>query len=57
MIVDSMTHAEVYKELERDRENMSRWWWHQHEGRRRKVMKCKKFPIKIWEDYTSPRKV
>lgn len=57
MIVDSMTHAEVYKELERDRENMSRWWWHQHEGRRRKVMKCKKFPIKIWEEYTSPRKV
>lgn len=26
MIVDSMTHAEVYQELELDREALTTWW-------------------------------
>ena len=56
MIVDSMTHEEVYQELERDRENISRWWAHQQEGRRRALLKCKTFPVHVWQEYTSPRK-
>ena len=56
MIVDSMTHEEVYQELERDRENISRLWAHQQEGRRRAVLKCKTFPLHVWQEYTSPRK-
>ena len=31
MIVDSMTHEEVYQELEREREAVTRWWRHQLE--------------------------
>ena len=26
MIVDSMTHVEVYAELEKEREAVTRWW-------------------------------
>lgn len=57
MIVDSMTHKEVYKELERDREAMTRWWMHQVEGMRRVALKGRTFPIVFTRDYTSPRKV
>ena len=56
MIVDSMTHEEVYRELERDRESISKWWHHQHDECRRSVLKSKTFPIKIWREHTSPRK-
>ena len=57
MIVDSMTHEEVYKELERDRENISRWLCHQMNAQRRRIIKCKRFPINIWLDHITPRKV
>ena len=57
MIVDSMTHEEVYKELERDRENISRWLYHQMNAQRRRIIKCKRFPLNIWFDHTTPRKV
>ena len=56
MIVDSMTHDEVYQELERDREAVTRWWRHQLDDQRRRVLKCTKFPMHIWKDYTSTRK-
>lgn len=56
MIVDSMTHEEVYSELEHDRWGMTRWWRHQLEELRRPVMKSTKFPCHFWRDYTSPRK-
>lgn len=56
MIVDSMTHEEVYVELERDRESISRWWWHQQQGRRRMVLKSKVFPLRIWQEHISARK-
>ena len=35
MIVDSMTDREVYSELEKDREAVTRWWHHQKEAMRR----------------------
>ena len=56
MIVDSMTHEEVYEELARDREAVSAWWRHQLEGQRRRALKCRQFPMNIWRDYTSTRK-
>ena len=57
MIVDSMTHAEVYQELERDREAMTRWWHHNLLNQRRRALKCTRFPLQLWFEYTSPRKV
>ena len=57
MIVDSMTHEEVYQELERDREAMTLWWHHKKLELRRRILKAQKFPINLWFEYTSPRKV
>lgn len=56
MIVQTMTHAEVYQELERDRDNLARWFSHQAEICRRRALKTVKFPVTWWLDYTSPRK-
>ena len=56
MIVESMTHEEVYEELAREREAVARWWEHQLDAVRRKVLRATKFPVYIWRDYTSPRK-
>ena len=56
MIVDSMTHAEVYQELERDREAVTKWWDHQKEAMRRQVLKSTCFPIVKWFEHTTPRK-
>lgn len=56
MIVDSMTHEEVYKELERDRDNLTRWWDHQKLALVRPMLKRNQFPVHLWYDYTSPRK-
>ena len=56
MIVDSMTHEEVYKELERDRESMHRWFAHQLDANRRRILKSPKFPVVLWFDHTTPRK-
>ena len=56
MIVPSMTHAEVYAELDKDRENVARWFDHQSDTYRRKALKTQKFPVTWWLDYTSPRK-
>ena len=57
MIVDSMTHAEVYQELERDREAVTRWWRYNLLEQRRRALKCTRFPLQLWFEYTSPRKV
>ena len=51
-----MTHAEVYAELDKDRENVARWYDHQSEIYRRRALKTQKFPVTWWLDYTSPRK-
>ena len=36
MLVPSMTHTEVYRELERDREAVTVWWRHHLETLRRR---------------------
>lgn len=56
MIVDSMTHTEVYQELERDRDAVTRWWGHQLEAQRRRALKSARFPLRMWFEYISPRR-
>ena len=51
-----MTHEEVYQELERDREAVTTWWRHQLTNQRRRALKCTRFPMHIWREYTSARK-
>ena len=51
-----MTHEEVYQELEREREAVTRWWRHQLDDQRRRALKCRQFPFHIWKEYTSTRK-
>ena len=56
MIVESMIHAEVYKELEREREAVTTWWRCNLANQRRRVLKSTHFPLNLWFDYTSARK-
>jgi hypothetical protein len=51
-----MTHEEVYEELAREREAVTVWWRHQLDDNRRRALKWRQFPLKIWRDYTSTRK-
>ena len=51
-----MTHAEVYAELAKEREAVTVWWRHQLDDQRRRALKCTRFPMHIWKEYTSPRK-
>ena len=50
-----MTHEEVYEELAREREAVTVWWRHQLDDNRRRALKCQRFPMRIWRDYTSTR--
>ena len=56
MIVDSMTHEEVYAELAKERDAVTVWWRHQLSSNRRQALKCTRFPLCIWREYTSTRK-
>lgn len=56
MIVDTMTHAEVYRELAADRELVTRWWRHCISGLRRIVLKSPSFPCRFWREHVSPRR-
>lgn len=56
MIVDTMTHEEVYQEIERERDAVTTWWRHQLYDQRRRALKCTRFPMQIWREYTSARK-
>lgn len=56
MIVHSMMHAEVYRELDADRENLERWWDHRYDEYRRRALKTTKFPVSWKTEYVSPRK-
>ena len=51
-----MTHEEVYAELAKEREAVTTWWRHQLDDQRRRALKCTRFPMHIWKEYTSPRK-
>ena len=51
-----MTHEEVYQELAREREAVTVWWRHQLYDLRRRALKCTRWPMHIWKEYTSTRK-
>ena len=51
-----MTHAEVYAELAKERDAVTRWWRHQLYDQRRRALKCRQFPYHIWREYISTRK-
>ena len=55
MIVPTMTHAEAYRELDKDRENFIRWTAHMADSNRRRALKTTKFPALWWREYRSPR--
>lgn len=59
MLVQSMTFAEVYRELDRDRENLARWWKTQVDRLRRQMIKKDRtaFPVAYSYDYTTPRHI
>lgn len=56
MIVESMTHEDVYQELAREREAVTTWWRRQLDDNRRRALKCQRFPMHIWREYTSTRR-
>jgi hypothetical protein len=43
MLTQTMTHAEVYAELERDRETATVWWRHHLDTLRRPVLKARRW--------------
>jgi hypothetical protein len=51
-----MTHAEVYAELSKEREAVIVWSRYQLDDQRRRALKCTRFPMHIWREYTSARK-
>ena len=51
-----MTHAEVYRELERDRDTATTWWRHHLATLRRPVLKARKLPFIHWAEYISPKR-
>ena len=59
MLVQSMTFAESYRELDRDRENLARWWKTQVDRLRRQMIKRDRtaFPVGYSYDYTTPRHI
>lgn len=56
MIVDSMTHTEVYRELEKDIDEVGKWW----RGKRKVLVNIAKWTTKLprttWYEYESTRK-
>lgn len=57
MIVETMNHVEVYAELEKDREAVARYWVHRRDDLRKMARRFTRFPVMVWQEYLSPRKV
>ena len=55
MIVETMTHTEVYDELAKERSSVTAWWRHRLLEQRSAALKRIKFPMHIWKEYTSKR--
>jgi hypothetical protein len=51
-----MTHAEVYREIEKDMTELSRWWDGQRKVLTHIAKWTTKLPRKAWYEYTSTRK-
>ena len=59
MLVPSMTYEEVYRELDRDHDNLQRWWNHQVDNLHRRMIKRDRtaFPVASCYFHTSPRRI
>lgn len=57
MIVETMSHVEVYAELEKDRVNLACYWPHRRDALCKMARRSNRFPIMVWHEYLSPRKV
>ena len=59
MLVETMTHAEVFGELARDLQNLERWLDREYDECRRYAIKkdSKKYPFFLVNNYTSPRRI
>lgn len=55
MIVQAMTPEEVYREMELDMPEVSRWWLRQREVLVKRALKMMKFPMNVWYEYKSKR--
>lgn len=55
MIVQSMTHAEVYRELEADMANVGMWWLTKRKTQMKIAKWTTKLPRTSWFEYTSAR--
>lgn len=55
MIVSAMTPDEVYREMELDMPEVSRWWLRQREVLIKRALKMMKFPMNVWYEYKSKR--
>lgn len=56
MIVETMNHTEVYRELHADKENVDRWICRRLDECRRKALKLRQFPARWMMEYISPRR-
>ena len=57
MIISTMSYAEAYRDLEREREQATRWWMHQLRALRRTVLKNRNpWPLVVWHEWQSPGK-
>lgn len=57
MIVDTMTHEEVYREIDRDSGNVNRWLDAHRKVIRRAILKAHRLPVCFWWEYRSPRNI
>ena len=56
MLLLTMTHQEVYSEIQKDLPNVQRWNEHRDSTYHRMSLKVKKFPAHLFSEYVSPRK-
>lgn len=56
MIVESMTHEEVYKEISKDTPELASWWNRTEKELAKAARKMMKFPISKWFKYVTRRR-
>lgn len=57
MIVDSMTHSEVYRELDKDIAEVAAWWSSKRKMLEKIAKWTTKLPFERWYEYTSTRQI
>lgn len=57
MIVESMTHEEVYDEIDRDLDNLGEWWMRKRDVLASMARRRPNFPMVNWIEWESPRRI